>query len=64
MNFALTLTQLLDRRDLAHADMLVLMHELMSGALTPVQIAAVLIALRSKGESVTEIAAAATVMRE
>lgn len=64
MNFALTLTQLLDRRDLAHADMLALMHELMSGALTPVQIAAVLIALRSKGESVTEIAAAATVMRE
>ncbi|MEQ1556372.1 MAG: anthranilate phosphoribosyltransferase [Gallionella sp.] len=64
MNFALTLTQLLDRRDLAHADMLALMQDLMSGALTPVQTAAVLIALRSKGESVTEIAAAATVMRE
>lgn len=63
MNFALTLTQLLDRRDLAHADMLALMQDLMSGALTPVQTAAVLIALRSKGESVTEIAAAATVMR-
>lgn len=63
MNFALILTQLLDRRDLAHADMLALMQDLMSGALTPVQIAAVLIALRSKGESVTEIAAAATVMR-
>ena len=63
MNFALTLTQLLDRRDLTHADMLALMQDLMSGALTPVQIAAVLIALRSKGESITEIAAAATVMR-
>ncbi len=64
MNFAQILTQLLDRRDLAHADMLALMQDLMSGALTPAQIAAVLIALRSKGESVTEIAAAATVMRE
>ncbi|MDH2919504.1 MAG: anthranilate phosphoribosyltransferase, partial [Sideroxydans sp.] len=63
MNFAQILTQLLDRRDLAHADMLALMQNLMSGALTPAQIAAVLIALRSKGESVTEIAAAATVMR-
>jgi anthranilate phosphoribosyltransferase len=63
MNFAQTLTQLLDRRDLAHADMLALMQDLMSGALTPAQIAAVLIALRSKGESVAEIAAAATVMR-
>ncbi len=63
MNFAQTLTQLLDRRDLAHADMLALMQQLMSGELTAAQIAAVLIALRSKGESVTEIAAAATVMR-
>jgi anthranilate phosphoribosyltransferase len=63
MNFSQTLTQLLERRDLVHADMLALMQDLMSGALTPVQIAAALIALRSKGESVTEIAAAATVMR-
>ena len=63
MNCAQILTQLLDRRDLAHADMLALMQDLMSGALTPAQIAAVLIALRSKGESVTEIAAAASVMR-
>ncbi len=63
MNFAQTLTKLLEHRDLAHADMLVLMQNLMSGKLTAAQIAAVLIALRSKGESVTEIAAAATVMR-
>jgi anthranilate phosphoribosyltransferase len=36
----------------------------MGGKLAPTQIAAVLIALRMKGETVTEIAASATVMRE
>jgi len=40
------------------------MHQVMSGALTPAQISALLIALRIKGESVDEIAAAASVMRE
>lgn len=39
------------------------MHSIMSGAATDAQIAAFLIALRCKGESVTEIAAAAEVMR-
>ncbi|MFZ5503672.1 MAG: anthranilate phosphoribosyltransferase [Pseudomonadota bacterium] len=64
MNYAQILTQLLERRDLTHADMLILMQHLMGGQLTPAQIAAVLAALRSKGETVTEIAAAAQVMRE
>lgn len=58
------LTRLLDRHDLDHAGMLALMHAIMGGELTPVQIAGMLIALRCKGESVTEIAAAAEVMRE
>ena len=64
MNYPQTLTQLLERRDLTHADMLDLMKHIMGGQLTAAQIAAVLVALRVKGETVTEIAAAAEVMRE
>lgn len=64
MNYSQTLTQLLEHHDLSFADMRELMAQIMNGQLTPAQIAAVLIALRSKGETVTEIAAAATVMRE
>jgi anthranilate phosphoribosyltransferase len=55
---------LLDRIDLTHAQMLDVMRQLMCGELTPVQIAGILIALRMKGETVAEIAAAAEVMRE
>ena len=64
MNYSQTLTQLLERRDLTHADMLDLMQHIMGGQLTAAQIAAVLVALRVKGETVTEIAAAAEVMRD
>ena len=64
MNYPQTLTQLLERRDLTHADMLDLMQHIMGGQLTAAQIAAVLVALRVKGETVNEIAAAAEVMRE
>ena len=64
MNYAQTLTQLLEHRDLTHADMLDLMQHIMGGQLTAAQIAAVLVALRVKGETVSEIAAAAEVMRE
>lgn len=55
---------LLDRVDLSHAQMLEIMRQIMSGELTPAQIAGILIALRMKGETVDEIAAAAEVMRE
>jgi len=64
MNYAQTLTRLIDRHDLPFTEMRKLMQHIMSGQLTPAQIAAVLIALRMKGETVTEIAAAAAVMRE
>ncbi len=64
MNYPQTLTQLLERRDLTHTDMLELMQGIMGGQLTAAQIAAVLVALRVKGETVVEIAAAAQVMRE
>jgi anthranilate phosphoribosyltransferase len=64
LNYSQTLTHLLERHDLSFTDMRELMAQIMGGQLSPAQIAAVLIALRSKGESVNEIAAAATVMRE
>jgi anthranilate phosphoribosyltransferase len=64
MNYPSLLNQLLDKRDLSHDDMLELMHNIMGGKLTTAQIAAVLVALRIKGETVSEIAAAAKVMRE
>lgn len=64
MNYSQTLTKLIDRCDLPLDEMRELMQHIMGGQLTPAQIAAVLIALRIKGETVTEIAAAAAVMRE
>lgn len=62
--FKEALNQLLNRQDLSHDQMLVVMQQVMGGELTPAQIAALLIALRMKGETVDEIAAAATVMRQ
>ena len=58
------LTALIEKRDLSRDEMLSVMHQIMGGELTPVQIAGILVALRAKGETVTEIAAAAQVMRE
>ena len=57
------LTLLIERQDLPHEAMLAAMHALMGGEWTPAQTAGFLIALRMKGETVTEIAAAAEVMR-
>ena len=59
-----TLHRLLARQDLTREEMLDLMRALMGGELEPAQIAAAVIALRCKGETVAEIAAAAEVMRE
>jgi anthranilate phosphoribosyltransferase len=64
MNYPALLSQLIARQDLPRDDMLALMRAVMTGELTPAQIAGAVIALRCKGESVTELAAAATVMRE
>jgi anthranilate phosphoribosyltransferase len=64
MAFAATLNQLINAQDLSFAEMQALMRQVMSGELTHAQMAAILVALRIKGESVDEIAAAASVMRE
>ncbi len=64
MLYKQSLEQVLAGRDLTHADMLALMQQVMGGELTPAQIAGLVIALRVKGESVDEITAAATVMRQ
>lgn len=58
------LNRLIDGNELFYDEMLFLMRQIMSGELTPVQTAALLMGLRCKVESVSEIAAAATVMRE
>lgn len=58
------IAQLVERRDLSHADMHDAMMALMTGRATQAQIGAFLIALHMKGESVVEITAAAQVMRE
>jgi anthranilate phosphoribosyltransferase len=62
--FKQALEQVLNGHDLSHADMLAIMQQVMGGELTPAQIAGLVVALRVKGESVDEITAAATVMRQ
>lgn len=63
-DFKNTLNSLIDGKNLSHEAMLATMRQVMAGELTPAQISALLIALRIKGETVDEIAAAAQVMRE
>ncbi|MDW5417471.1 anthranilate phosphoribosyltransferase [Iodobacter sp. CM08] len=58
------LNRLIDNNELFYDEMLYLMRQIMTGEMTPVQTAALLIGLRTKVESVSEIAASATVMRE
>jgi anthranilate phosphoribosyltransferase len=53
-----------EHREIFHDEMLGLMRRIMSGEASPVMIAALLIGLRVKKETVGEIAAAAQVMRE
>ena len=64
MTYSQTLTHLIERHDLPFDEMRELMQHIMGGQLSTAQIAAVLTALRMKGETVEEIAAAAEVMRE
>ena len=54
----------IEGRELSHDDMTAMMRHIMSGDIPPTLVAAFLIALRTKKETVGEIAAAAQVMRE
>lgn len=63
MDIKHTIAQLVDGRDLDAATMTAAMNAIMTGQASPAQIAGFLVALRLKGETVTEIAAAAQVMR-
>ena len=58
------LTRCIEHREIFHDEMLSLWRRLMSGELTPVQIAGLLLGLRVKKETIGEIAAAAHIMRE
>lgn len=58
------LNRLIDGNELFYDEMLDLMRQIMSGQVSPPLVAAILVGLRVKVESVSEIAAAATVMRE
>lgn len=64
MTYSQTLNQVISGQHLSFDAMQAVMRQVMAGELTPAQIAGLLIALRIKGETVDEIAAAASVMRE
>jgi len=64
MTIQQALNKLLDKQDLTADEMYAVMRIIMSGGATDAQIGGFLIALRCKGESVDEITAAASVMRE
>ena len=58
------LQRVIEHREIFHDEMLSLMRQIMAGEVSPAMIAAILIGLRVKKETVGEIAAAAKVMRE
>ena len=64
MNIPQALEYLLANQNLAADDMRLIMRTIMTGLATPAQIGAFLVALRAKGETVDEVAAAAQVLRE
>ncbi len=64
MNIQTAIRQLTERNDLSSDAMTSVMRSIMRGDTTPAQIGGFLIGLRMKGETVDEITAAASVMRE
>src|SRR5689334_3768844 len=58
------LTRTIEHREIFHDEMLDLMRQIMSGQVSPVMIAAIIVGLRVKKETIGEITAAAQVMRE
>lgn len=64
MDIKTAIAKAVENQDIPILDMEKVMHQIMTGECTPAQIAALLVALRMKGESVDELTAAASVMRE
>jgi len=58
------LARTIDHREIFHDEMLSLVRRIMSGEMSPVMMAAMLVGLRVKKETIGEITAAAQVMRE
>lgn len=58
------LQRVIEHREIFYDEMLALMRQIMAGEVSPVMIAAILTGLRTKKETIGEIAAAAAVMRE
>jgi anthranilate phosphoribosyltransferase len=58
------LQRVIEHREIFHDEMVSLMEQIMGGEVSPVMIAAIITGLRVKKETIGEIAAAATVMRE
>jgi len=63
MDLQAAIRQVIARDDLSDAQMTAVMQQIMTGEASPAQIGGFLVGLAMKGESVTEIAAAAKVMR-
>lgn len=64
MNIQQALAHVAEHNNLSQNDMEAVMRQIMSGDATDAQIGALLMALRMKGETIDEIAAAASVMRD
>lgn len=58
------LNRIIDRQEIQHDDMLLLMRQIMQGEVSPILISAIITGLRVKQETIGEITAAAKVMRE
>ena len=58
------LSRTIDHREIFHDEMLALVRRIMSGEMSPVMMAALLVGLRVKKETIGELTAAAQVMRE
>ena len=64
MDMQAAIRSVLDKNDLSRDDMTQVMRLIMTGEATPAQLGGFLVGLRMKGETVDEITAAASVMRE
>ncbi|HEX5022632.1 MAG TPA: anthranilate phosphoribosyltransferase [Candidatus Binatia bacterium] len=64
MEIRQAIDRLVNRINLSEAETIEVMNQIMTGEATPLQVAAILTALRMKGETVDEITGAARVMRE